>query len=160
MTLALGDSLPEFSFVATGGVTDETTDIASGIVVLYFYPRDDTPGCTQEGLDFATLHSQFRACESAVFGISRDTLAKHEKFKSKMNFPFELIADPEEQICNLFGVMRDKNMYGKKVRGIDRSTFIFKNGILMQQWRTVKVPNHAAEVLSCVTAIVSGNYCR
>ena len=115
---------------------------------MYFYPRDNTPGCTQESIDFTANYNNFLKNGVIVFGISRDTLASHEKFKAKYDMPFDLIADPEENICNLFGVMKDKNMYGKKVRGIERSTFIInEDGVLIKEWRKVKVPGHVDAVL-------------
>ncbi|MEO6928835.1 MAG: peroxiredoxin [Casimicrobiaceae bacterium] len=126
-------------------------------VVLYFYPRDDTPGCTTEGADFRDRHAQFRKAEALVAGVSRDTLASHVKFKAKMDFPFELISDPEEALCAQFGVMKMKNMYGKKVRGIERSTFVIDGaGNLVREWRGVKVPGHVEEVLACVRELRQG----
>jgi peroxiredoxin Q/BCP len=117
--------------------------------VLYFYPRDDTPGCTMEGQGFRDQHAQFKKRKVDVFGVSRDTLASHEKFKAKFDFPFQLIADPDEKLCALFGVIKAKNMYGKKVRGIERSTFLFDaTGILRKEWRRVKVDGHVGEVLA------------
>jgi len=121
------------------------------VLVIYFYPRDNTPGCTQEGTEFAHLHDQFLKCGVRVYGLSRDSLKSHQKFKEKMGYPFDLIADPQESVCALFGVMKDKNMYGKKVRGIERSTFVIDTqGRLIQAWRGVKVPGHAQEVLDFV----------
>ncbi len=123
-------------------------------VVLYFYPRDNTPGCTTEGADFRDRHAQFRKAGATVVGVSRDTLASHQKFRAKMEFPFELIADPDEALCQRFGVMKMKNMYGKKVRGIERSTFVIDGARnLVHEWRGVKVPGHADEVLAFVRAM-------
>ena len=123
-------------------------------LVLYFYPKDNTPGCTAEGADFRDLHSQFRRAGTRVFGISRDSMASHERFKEKMRFPFELLADPDEAVCEQFGVMKLKNMYGKKVRGIERSTFVVDaKGVLAREWRGVKVPGHAQEVLNFAKAL-------
>ncbi len=117
-------------------------------LVIFFYPRDNTPGCTTESLDFGKLYPEFKKHNAEVIGISRDTMAAHKKFTDKYEFPFQLVADPDEEICNDFGVMKDKNMYGKKVRGIERSTFIIdKNSILKYEWRKVKIPNHVDEVL-------------
>jgi peroxiredoxin Q/BCP len=122
--------------------------------VLYFYPKDNTPGCTQEGADFRDLHKQFRKVGAEVFGVSRDTLASHQRFKDKMAFPFELLSDPDEKLCKQFGVMKLKNMYGRQVRGIERSTFVVDaRGVLAREWRGVKVPGHAQEVLSFVKAL-------
>ncbi|MEP7062265.1 MAG: peroxiredoxin [Betaproteobacteria bacterium] len=123
-------------------------------VVLYFYPRDNTPGCTTEGADFRDRHAQFRAAGATIVGVSRDTLASHVKWKAKMEFPFELIADPDETLCQQFGVMKMKNMYGRKVRGIERSTFVIDGARnLVHEWRGVKVPGHAEEVLALVRAL-------
>jgi peroxiredoxin Q/BCP len=144
----VGNKIPAFSGEATGGATIKAKDLAGQKCVLYFYPRDDTPGCTLESKDFRDLHTKFRRRKVRVIGISRDTLRSHERFKDKYGFPFELIADPDETICNLFGVMKDKNMYGKKVRGIERSTFLVdEKGVLLKEWRKVKVEGHAQEVL-------------
>jgi thioredoxin-dependent peroxiredoxin len=144
----VGTKIPAFSGEATGGATIRSRDLTGQKCVLYFYPRDDTPGCTLERKDFRDLHAKFRRRKVRVIGISRDTLKSHERFKDKYGFPFELIADPDETICNLFGVMKDKNMYGKKVRGIERSTFLVdENGMLLKEWRKVKVDGHAQEVL-------------
>lgn len=143
-----GKPIPAFNGEATGGVPISSKDLKGQKYVLYFYPRDNTPGCTIESKDFRDLHAKFRRRKVRVIGISRDTLRSHEKFKEKFGFPFELIADPEEAICNKFGVMKDKNMYGKKVRGIERSTFLVdEKGVLLREWRKVKVDGHAQEVL-------------
>jgi len=144
----IGKPLPAFSGEATGGSKISSKDLKGQRYVLYFYPRDNTPGCTVESKDFRDLHDKFKRRKVKIIGISRDTLASHEKFKEKFGFPFELIADPEEKLCNLFGVMQDKNMYGKKVRGIERSTFLVdEKGVLRREWRKVKVDGHAQEVL-------------
>ena len=122
--------------------------------MLYFYPKDNTPGCTTQGADFRDRHTDFRRAGAEVFGISRDSLKSHQGFKAKMKFPFELLADPDETVCSAFGVMKDKNMYGKKVRGIERSTFVIdEKGKLAREWRGVKVPGHVEEVLSFVKAL-------
>ena len=145
---------PEFSLPATGG-SDFSLHAARGKpLVLYFYPRDNTPGCTTEGQQFAALHARFRKLGCAVYGISRDSLKSHENFKAKMNFPFELLSDTEEVACQLFGVIKLKNMYGKKVRGIERSTFVIDaQGVVRREWRGVKVPGHAEEVLEFVSRL-------
>jgi len=145
---------PEFSLPATGG-SDFSLHAARGKpLVLYFYPRDNTPGCTTEGQQFAALHARFRKLGCAVYGISRDSLKSHENFKAKMNFPFELLSDVEEVACQAFDVIKMKNMYGKKVEGIERSTFLIdKDGKLAQEWRKVKVEGHADEVLAAVKAL-------
>jgi len=145
---------PEFSLPATGG-SDFSLHAARGKpLVLYFYPRDNTPGCTTEGQQFAALHARFHKLGCAVYGISRDSLKSHENFKAKMNFPFELLSDAEEVACQLFGVIKLKNMYGKKVRGIERSTFVIDaQGVVRREWRGVKVPGHAEEVLEFVSSL-------
>lgn len=146
--MQLGDSLPDMIVNATGQQTFNLQDLKGKVLVLYFYPRDDTPGCTQQGQDFRDHYAEFTAKEVQLIGVSRDTLSKHEKFKTKYQFPFPLIADPEETLCNLFAVIKPKNMYGKQVKGIERSTFIFdKEGVLRHQWRKVSVPNHVKTVL-------------
>jgi peroxiredoxin Q/BCP len=147
-TVAIGKKIPTFRGEATGGSPVASEDLKGTRFVLYFYPRDNTPGCTVESNDFRDLHAKFKRKKVRVLGISRDTLKSHERFKEKFGFPFELIADPDETICKLFGVMKDKNMYGKKVRGIERSTFLVdENGVLLKEWRKVKVDGHAQEVL-------------
>ena len=150
----LGKPVSDFSLAATGGTTFQLCALRRAKVVLYFYPKDNTPGCTVEGADFRDLHAQFRRAGARVFGISRDSVASHERFKEKMRFPFELLSDPDEAVCGRFGVMKDKVMYGKKVRGIERSTFVLDaNGVLAREWRGVKVPGHAQEVLNFVKAL-------
>jgi peroxiredoxin Q/BCP len=146
--VAVGKKIPAFSGETTGDETISNKDLAGRKYVLYFYPRDNTPGCTTESNEFADLHDKFKRRKVTVLGISRDNLKSHERFKAKFGFPFELIADPDEKICNLFGVMKDKNMYGKKVRGIERSTFLVdEDGVLRREWRKVKPEGHAQEVL-------------
>src|SRR5439155_20868548 len=136
---------------ATGNQRFQLSAFKGHPLVLYFYPRDDTPGCTLEGADFRDLHGEFVRAKVAVFGISRDSVASHEKFKKKMSFPFELLSDPDEKACGVFGVMKMKNMYGKQVRGVERSTFaIDREGRIAREWRGVKVPGHAQEVLDYV----------
>ena len=144
-------SLPDFELPATGNQRFQLSAFKGHPVVLYFYPRDDTPGCTVEGAQFRDLHEEFRRAKAAVFGVSRDSVASHEKFRKKMSFPFELLSDPEERACALFGVMKLKNMYGKQVRGVERSTFVIdREGRIAREWRAVKVPGHAQEVLDYV----------
>jgi peroxiredoxin Q/BCP len=150
-TIAVGKKVPAFSVEATGDSRLASSDLRGGKYVLYFYPRDNTPGCTVEGKDFRDLHDQFRRRKVTILGVSRDTLKSHEGFRKKFDLPFALIADPDEKLCELFGVMQNKNMYGKKVRGIERSTFLVdENGLLLREWRKVKVPGHAQEVLECL----------
>lgn len=147
-------AIPDFECPATGNQRFQLSAFKGHPFVLFFYPRDNTPGCTDESMQFRDLHDEFRKIGYTVFGISRDTLSSHEKFKAKFGFPYELLADPDEKICNLFGVMKDKNMYGKKVRGIERSTFIFgRDGSIVKEWRGVKVPGHAQEVLDAAKAL-------
>ena len=123
-------------------------------VVLYFYPKDNTPGCTTEGEQFRDLYKQFTKLGAVVVGVSRDSLKSHQNFKAKMNFPFDLLADVEEKLCTQFAVIKMKNMYGKQVRGIERSTFVIDGkGVLVREWRGVKVPGHAAEVLEVVKSL-------
>jgi peroxiredoxin Q/BCP len=146
--VATGKKIPAFSGTATGGTTLSLNSLRGEKFVLFFYPRANTPGCTVESKDFRDLYTKFRRRKVQVVGISRDSLKAQQNFKEKFDFPFELIADPDETICNLFGVMKDKNMYGKKVRGIERSTFLIdENGKLLKEWRKVKVDGHAQEVL-------------
>jgi thioredoxin-dependent peroxiredoxin len=142
-----------FSAPATGG-TFKLSEHKGHPVVLYFYPKDNTPGCTTEGEQFRDLHARFRRAGAVVVGISRDSLKSHENFKAKMGFPFELISDADEKLCGQFDVIKMKNMYGKQVRGIERSTFLIDaSGALAREWRKVKVPGHAEEVLAAVTAL-------
>jgi peroxiredoxin Q/BCP len=143
--------LPDFELPATGSQRFQLSAFAGHPFVLYFYPRDDTPGCTVEGSQFRDLHAEFRKARIAVFGISRDSVASHEKFKKKMGFPFELLSDAEEKACEAFGVMKMKNMYGRQVRAIERSTFVIdRKGRIAKEWRGVKVPGHAQAVLDFV----------
>ncbi len=140
---------PTLVLSATGNTQFDTAALAGSMFVLYFYPKDSTPGCTTETGDFRDLHPQFLAANCQVFGMSRDSLKSHENFKTKLQLPFELISDPDEIACEAFAVMKLKNMYGKQVRGIERSTFVINAaGEILKEWRGVKVPNHAAEVLS------------
>jgi thioredoxin-dependent peroxiredoxin len=148
MTIEIGDTVPDFTFQATNNVSGKLSDYRGKTVVLYFYPKDHTPGCTQEGQDFRDAIKKFEKTNAVIFGISRDKLATHEKFKAKHELPFELISDPESELCNLFEVLWPKNMFGKIVNGIVRSTFVIDaNGVLRQAWRKVKVGGHAEAVL-------------
>ena len=150
----LGKAVKDFSLPSTGGGTFRLSEYRGKKLILYFYPKDNTPGCTVEGGDFRDRHAAFRKAGAEVFGISRDSLKSHEGFKAKMKFPFELLSDAEEQACAQFGVIKMKNMYGKKVRGIERSTFVIDGeGKLAREWRGVKVPAHAEEVLNFVKAL-------
>ena len=150
----LGKPVADFSLPSTGNTTFKLSGTRGSKVVLYFYPKDNTPGCTTQGADFRDLHSQFQRAGTQVFGISRDSIRSHEGFKSKMKFPFELLSDADEAVCGQFGVMKLKNMYGRKVRGIERSTFVIdEKGVLAREWRGVKVPGHVQEVLNFVKAL-------
>jgi peroxiredoxin Q/BCP len=145
--------VPEFTAESTGGPL-RLSALKGKTVVLYFYPKDNTPGCTTEGADFAAAHKRFAKAGAVVVGVSRDSLKSHENFKAKMGFPFELISDPDEKLCDSFGVMKLKNMYGKQVRGIERSTFVIDGeGKLRREWRGVKVPGHVDEVLAFVQSL-------
>ena len=141
----------DFKCAATGDQTVQLKALRGKKVVLYFYPKDATPGCTTEGQDFRDLHAKFRRQNAVILGASRDSLASHEKFKAKHEFPFELLSDPDEKLCRQFDVIREKNLYGRKYMGIDRSTFLIdESGKLRGEWRKVKVKGHAAEVLEAV----------
>jgi peroxiredoxin Q/BCP len=145
--------VPDFTAAATGGAFALSAHKGHP-VVLYFYPKDNTPGCTIEGTDFRDLHKQFAKLGAVVAGVSRDSLKSHENFKAKFEFPFDLISDADEKLCAQFGVIKMKNMYGKKVRGIERSTFLIDGkGQLAREWRGVKVAGHAEEVLAAVKAL-------
>lgn len=147
-------ALPDFTLPATAGTTVSLSALRGSKVVLYFYPKDNTPGCTNETKDFGALHAQFAAAGCKVFGISRDSLKSHENFKAKLELPFDLISDAEEVACNVFGVIKMKNMYGKQVRGIERSTFVLAaDGSIAREWRGVKVAGHAEEVLAVVQSL-------
>ncbi len=149
----LGKKVTDFTAPATGGSFKLSAHKGSP-VVLYFYPKDNTPGCTTEGMQFRDLHRQFAKAGAVVVGLSRDSLKSHENFKAKMEFPFDLISDADETLCTQFGVIKMKNMYGKKVRGIERSTFVIDStGKLAREWRGVKVPGHAQEVLDFVKTL-------
>jgi len=144
-------AVSDFELPATGNQRFALSAFHGHPFVLYFYPRDDTPGCTMEGADFRDLYDGFRAARVDVFGVSRDSVTSHERFKAKMGFPFELLSDAEEKACGVFGVIKMKNMYGKQVRGIERSTFVIdREGRIAREWRGVKVPGHAQEVLEFV----------
>jgi thioredoxin-dependent peroxiredoxin len=153
-TVALGKPVPAFSLPATGTGDWALKDASGSTLVLYFYPRDNTPGCTQEGKDFAAQYAAFRKAGAIIVGVSADTLESHEKFKAKMRFPFELLADVDQKACGLFDVIKEKSMYGRKFLGIERSTFLIDGkGVLRQEWRKVKVEGHAAAVLAAVKAL-------
>lgn len=151
--LDVGHQAPEFALPSTAGAL-ESTDTLGHKLVLYFYPKDNTPGCTTETQDFRDLFDEFRQAGCYVAGVSRDTLKSHERFSEKLGLPFPLIADTDEKLCQLFDVIRDKKMYGKSVRGIERSTFLIdRDGKISRIWRGVKVPGHAKEVLEYVQSL-------
>lgn len=152
--IAVGKPVPDFALPATGGKTIRLSELKPNNVVLYFYPKDATPGCTVEGRDFRDSIKAFAKAGAVILGVSRDSLKSHEKFKDKECFPFDLLADEEETLCRLFDVIKEKNMYGKKVMGIERSTFLIDGkGVLRREWRKVKVEGHVAEVLEAVKGL-------
>ncbi|MEL6868633.1 MAG: peroxiredoxin [Pseudomonadota bacterium] len=154
---ALNRVVKDFKAAATGDQQVQLKALRGKQVVLYFYPKDATPGCTNESIDFTELHPKFKRTNTIVFGISRDTLASHEKFKAKHAMPFELISDSDESLCRYFDVIKEKNMYGKKVMGIERSTFLIDaNGKLREEWRKVRVAGHAQAVLDAAKALNKG----
>jgi len=152
--IAIGRKVPEASLHLTGDREAKLSDYRGKPLVLYFFPRASTPGCTQEGLDFTAAIARFRRQSCVILGVSRDSLKAQENFKSKQGFPFDLVADGEESLCSAFGVMKMKNMYGKKVRGIERSTFLIDaDGVLREEWRGVKVKGHVEQVLEAVKSL-------
>jgi peroxiredoxin Q/BCP len=154
MSIAIGQRLPNCAIPATSQLTFSPAAYAGRKLVLYFYPKDSTPGCTVEAGEFRDAIDAFTQANTLVVGVSRDNLKSHENFRQKLDLPFELVADTEEKLCALFGVMKMKNMYGKQVRGVERSTFLFdSSGKLCKEWRGLKVPGHAAEVLQTAQAI-------
>jgi peroxiredoxin Q/BCP len=147
-------AVADFSLPSTGGTPFELAKAKARILVFYFYPKDNTPGCTTEGLQFRDLYRDFQKAGASIYGISRDSLKSHESFKAKMDFPFELLSDQDERACQQFGVIKMKNMYGKQVRGIERSTFVLDpKRTIRREWRGVKVPGHAKEVLDFVKTL-------
>ncbi|WP_027818347.1 peroxiredoxin [Paraburkholderia bannensis] len=153
MTIAIDQPVPDFTAPATGG--DFTLSSLKGKkVVLYFYPKDNTPGCTREGMEFRDLYPKFKKAGATIVGVSRDSVRSHENFKTKLELPFTLVSDGDEALCSLFNVIKMKKMYGKEVRGIERSTFLIDaDGVLRQEWRGLKVPGHVDEVLEAVQAL-------
>ncbi len=153
VTIAVDQPVPDFTAPATGG--DFTLSSLKGKkVVLYFYPKDNTPGCTREGMEFRDLYPKFKKAGATIVGVSRDSVRSHENFKTKLELPFTLVSDGDEALCSLFNVIKMKKMYGKEVRGIERSTFLIDaSGVLRQEWRGLKVPGHVEEVLEAVQAL-------
>jgi peroxiredoxin Q/BCP len=149
-----GDTVADFSLPATGGETFNLAQQRGTTVVVYFYPKDNTPGCTTEAQNFRDLYPQFVAAGARVVGVSRDDLKSHENFKAKQSLPFALLSDADESLCQQFGVIKLKKLYGKEVRGIERSTFVIdKSGVLRREWRAIKIPNHAQSVLAYVLSL-------
>jgi len=154
MSITIGQAIPDFSSQATSTQQVQLSALKGSQVVLYFYPKDSTPGCTTEGQNFRDLYADFQAANTLIFGVSRDSLKAHENFRSKQAFPFELISDKEETLCQLFDVIKPKKLYGREYLGIERSTFLIDScGVLQQEWRGLKVPGHAAEVLQAAQAL-------
>ncbi len=149
-----GAKVPDFSLPATGGGPFRLKDAAGRALVVYFYPKDMTSGCTRESQDFRDLHGAFRKAGADIVGISRDSMSSHEKFKAKERLPFALLSDENERVCKLFDVIREKSLYGRKFLGIERSTFLIDaQGVLRREWRKVKVPGHAEEVLEATRSL-------
>ena len=147
-------TVPDFSLPATAGKMFRLSEQRGKTLVLYFYPKDNTPGCTEEGIQFRDHYAEFQAANCDIYGISRDSVRSHENFRAKMSFPFELLSDADERVCEMFGVMKMKNMYGKQVRGIERTTFVIDAASVMRkEWRGVKVPDHARAVLDFVNSL-------
>jgi peroxiredoxin Q/BCP len=147
----LGKKVPAFKLDATGDQQIKSSDLKGKNLVLYFYPKDSTPGCTREGNDFQDSRQKFSRANTVILGVSRDSIASHEKFRARQGFKFDLLSDADEELCKLFEVIKMKNMYGKKVRGIERSTFLIDDkGVLRREWRGVKVDGHVEEVLAAV----------
>ena len=154
MAVALDQPVSDFQIPATGEKTVSLSALKGKQVVIYFYPKDSTPGCTTEGQGFRDQYAAFQAANTEVFGVSRDGLKSHENFKAKQGFPFELISDKDEALCQLFDVIKLKKLYGKEYMGVDRSTFLIdKDGVLRQEWRGVKVPGHVDAVLAAAQAL-------
>ena len=152
--MEINKKVPSFKLPGTSGLQFDLSDYKGRYLVIYFYPKDATPGCTTQGVDFRDAYKKFQALDTEIFGISRDTLKSHESFKAKFTFPFELLSDEEEKACELFSVIKMKNMYGKQVRGVERSTLVFDSkGILKFEWRGLKVLGHVEEVLKTVVAM-------
>ena len=150
-TAQLGKVVPALKLPATGDQTIDLKSLRGQNIVVYFYPKDSTPGCTTEGQDFAANHAKFKRLNTIILGISRDTVASHEKFRAKYNFPFDLLSDADEKACSIFDVIKEKNMYGRKVMGIERSTFLIDTkGKLIREWRKVKVKEHVDGVLAVI----------
>jgi peroxiredoxin Q/BCP len=154
MAVVVNKPLPEFEAVATSDISLSNQSLIGETVVLYFYPKDNTPGCTTEAMQFRDKYKDFVKAGATIYGVSRDNMKSHDDFKEKLELPFDLIADTEEKMCHMFGVVKNKIMYGKKVKGIERSTFLIgADGLVKQEWRGLKVPGHVDEVLKAVKAL-------
>ncbi|MFC4253540.1 MAG: peroxiredoxin [Sinimarinibacterium flocculans] len=154
MALDIGDKIPDLTLPATGGRDIALRSFKGKALVVYFYPKDNTPGCTQEGQDFRDLYGKFRKAGVEIVGVSRDSVRSHENFATKFEFPFALLSDADEAACRAFDVIREKTLYGRKYMGVDRSTFLFDaKGVLRQVWRSVKVKNHAQAVLDAAAGL-------
>ena len=152
--LNIGDAVTDFDALSTGAKAFKLSDFRGQNIVIYFYPKDHTPGCTQEGIAFRDAYEKFTDLNAVILGVSRDSIKMHESFKAKQAFPFDLLSDPDEVLCTLFDVIKMKAMYGKQVRGIERSTFLIdSNGMLIHEWRKVKVKNHCEDVLTVISAV-------
>ena len=150
-TISLGKKVPDFSLPATGDQEISLKQLKGKNVVIYFYPKDSTPGCTTEGQDFRDNYKAFEKLNTEILGVSRDSIKSHENFKAKQQLPFDLLSDADEKVCRLFDVIREKNMYGRKVLGVERSTFLIdEQGVLRREWRRVSVKGHVAEVLEAI----------
>jgi len=153
-SLVIGQTVPDFQASATDGKTIRLADYVGQFVVIYFYPKDNTAGCTQQAQHFRDTHSQFSGLNTVILGVSRDSTRSHDNFKAKHELPFDLLSDTDETLCQLFDVIKMKNMYGKQVRGIERSTFLINpEGVLIQEWRKVKVANHCDELLQVLKSL-------
>lgn len=153
-SMKVGEKVSDFHLDSTGSKVFHLNEHQGKVTVLYFYPKDSTPGCTIEGQDFTRLHNEFKQNKAEVYGISRDSMKSHENFKTNQSYTVDLLSDPDEKACQLFGVIKEKNMYGRKVMGIERSTFVIdKEGYLVKEWRGVKVPGHAEEVLEFIKTL-------
>lgn len=153
-TTQIGAPAPEFDSASTAGGQQALSDLKGRKLVLYFYPKDSTPGCTLEGQNFRDLHEDFNSANAVILGVSRESIRSHDNFRGKYDFPFHLLSDPEETLCNAYGVIVEKSMYGRKYMGIDRSTFLIdEQGVLRREWRKVKVKGHAEEVLEATRSL-------
>ena len=154
--LEIGDRIPDISLIADNGESINLSDFSGKFAVLYFYPKDDTPGCTKEANDFSCRIKDFQKKNTVILGVSRDPITSHQRFKDKYNIPYLLLADTDEALCNHFGVIKNKNMYGKQVRGIERSTFLIgKDGAILKIWRKVDVPGHVDDVLASIAELTT-----